>query len=58
MDNLYLALIVKLGFSLIPFMFLGMIYNKEEIECDEHLNRVNKMEKEDKLIESDHGKDI
>jgi hypothetical protein len=43
MDNFYLGLIVKLGFSLVPFMFLGLIYNKEEIETDEYLKSINNM---------------
>lgn len=50
MDNLHQGILVKLAFSVLPFLLLPLIPNKEEINTDEDLKRVNLEERKEHLI--------
>ena len=41
LENLYMGLIIKLVFSFIPLLLLPLIPNKDEIENDMDLRRLN-----------------
>lgn len=56
LNNLYKGMIIKLFLSLIPFAFLGWIYNKQEIEHDEKLSQVNQLDNQ-KLLCDEGEKD-
>ena len=42
LDLLYIAMIIKALLSLLPMLLLFMVPNKEEIEADEDLKKLNK----------------
>mmetsp|Transcript_7718 Transcript_7718/g.7135 ORF Transcript_7718/g.7135 Transcript_7718/m.7135 type:complete len:233 (+) Transcript_7718:839-1537(+) len=52
MENMHLAMAVKLAFSLVPYIMVVWIPNKDEIEGDLHLRELNRKESsEEKLID-------
>ncbi|CDW79847.1 folate-biopterin transporter family [Stylonychia lemnae] len=51
LDNFYLGLILKLGLSFVPLFFLKLIPNKEDINQDEDLKRLNLQDAKEQLIQ-------
>ena len=50
LGDLYVALVIKLLFSLVPLLFLGFVPNKEDIDKDEDLKRLNAAEESKKHL--------
>ena len=50
LENLYLGLSVKLVLSLVPLLMLNLIPNKEEINANEDLKRLNMNDEKEHLI--------
>ena len=41
LDNMYIAMVIKVALSFVPMLMLGLVPNKEEIENDEDLKGIN-----------------
>jgi len=50
LGDLYVALVLKLLFSLVPLLFLGLVPNREDIEKDEDLKLLNAAEETKKHL--------
>jgi len=58
LGNLYYGLMFKFGLSLIPFSFLFLLPNKNEIESDEGLHRLNKIEPQSEILMTPYEKEV
>jgi len=48
----------KFGLSLIPFSFLFLVPNKNEIEVDEDLHRLSKLEPQSEILITPNDKEV
>ena len=49
--NFYRGLLIKLFLSLVPLLLLGLIPNKEDINADEDLKKLNQEDEKELLID-------